>query len=121
MTPTLTELLDRYATLRDTIQGLDAERRTLADTIKAALQDGHTAQTDLYRAELRPAYTDDYPMPLYRDTFGDAAALEVSTIDPRRVRALIQAGELDPDHAAGIRVRTLKSVALHLIPLEPAP
>lgn len=59
--PHLTDLLDRYATLRDTILGLEAERDQLGAELKAALLDGETVQTDLYRAELRTSTTIEYP------------------------------------------------------------
>ena len=41
----LHELFDRYTVLRDTIQGLEAERDELGALIKAALQEGRPRPT----------------------------------------------------------------------------
>ncbi|GMA15938.1 hypothetical protein E5F05_07125 [Deinococcus metallilatus] len=113
--PTLEELLERYATLRDTLQGLELERDTLAAQIKAALAAGARAETDLYRAELKVSRRVEYPLDRFRDVFGDAAALEVATIDRKKAEALAKAGDLD-----GERLRELAVVkevrALVLIP-----
>lgn len=48
----LVEALERYATLRDTIQGLEVERDALASQLKEALTANPALrlQTDLYRA-----------------------------------------------------------------------
>lgn len=102
---TLTELLERYATLRDTILGLEAERDELGAQIKAALLDGEHAETDLYRATLKASRRVEYPLERFRDVFGDAAALEVASIDRRRADALVKAGDLD-----GERLRELAVV-----------
>ncbi|MFB9991726.1 hypothetical protein ACFFLM_07070 [Deinococcus oregonensis] len=92
---TLTELLERYAMLRDTMLGLEAEKEALGGQIKAALQTGEQAETDLYRATLKISRRVEYPMERFRETFGDAAALEVATIDRKKAEALAQAGDLD--------------------------
>ena len=94
--PTLDELLERYATLRDTLQGLELERDALAAQIKAALASGAHAETDLYRAELKVSRRVEYPLDRFRDVFGDAAALEVATIDRRKAETLAKSGDLDP-------------------------
>ncbi|UBV42596.1 hypothetical protein LAJ19_13365 [Deinococcus taeanensis] len=92
---TLSELLERYATLRDTLLGLEAERDELAGRIKAALLQGEAAETDLYRAALKVSRRVEYPLDRFREVFGDAAALEVASIDRRRAELLAQAGDLD--------------------------
>ena len=102
---TLTDLLERYATLRDTILGLEAERDELGAQIKAALLEGEHAETDLYRATLKASRRVEYPLERFREVFGDAAALEVATIDRRRADALVKAGDLD-----GERLRELAVV-----------
>lgn len=102
---TLTELLERYAMLRDTILGLETEKEELAARIKAALQAGKRAETDLYRATLKVSRRLDYPLERFREVFGDAAALEVATIDRRRADALARAGDLD-----GARLREIAEV-----------
>lgn len=111
----LSELLERYATLRDTIQGLETERDALGEQIKAALSGGRRAETELYRAHLRVSRRLSYPLERFREVFGDAAALEVATIDRRRAEALAQAGDLD-----GARLKDIAEVkevqALVLVP-----
>ncbi|MCD0157632.1 MULTISPECIES: hypothetical protein [unclassified Deinococcus] len=104
-TLTLSELLERYATLRDTILGLEAERDELGARVKAALLDGGQAETDLYRATLKVSRRVEYPLDRFREVFGDAAALEVATIDRRRAEALAKSGDLD-----GERLRELAVV-----------
>lgn len=91
----LHELLERYATLRDTILGLEAEKDELGKAIKTALQKGEKAETDLYRASLRITKRVEYPIDRFREIFGDAAALEASNIDRRKAEALAKAGDLD--------------------------
>lgn len=102
---TLSELLERYATLRDTILGLEAERDELGAQVKAALLDGGQAETDLYRATLKVSRRVEYPLDRFREVFGDAAALEVATVDRRRAEALAKSGDLD-----GERLRELAVV-----------
>ena len=91
----LHDLFDRYATLRDTIQGLEAEREELGAVIKAALLAGQTAESDIYRAVLKRSRRVEYPLSRFREVFGDAAALEVASIDKRRAEALAKAGDID--------------------------
>src|SRR4051794_39295442 len=93
----LHELFDRYTVLRDTIQGLEAERDELGAVIKAALQEGRQAETDLYRAVLKRSRRVEYPLARFREVFGDAAALEAASIDKKKAEALAKAGDLDPD------------------------
>lgn len=102
---TLSDLLERYATLRDTILGLEAERDELGARVKAALLGGEQAETDLYRATLKVSRRVEYPLDRFREVFGDAAALEVAAIDRRRAEALAKAGDLD-----GERLRELAVV-----------
>ena len=104
-TETLAELLDRYATLRDTIQGLETEKEELGAQIKEALLRGERAETELYRAHLRVSRRLEYPLERFREVFGDAAALEVAVVDRRRAEALARAGDLD-----GARLRDLAEV-----------
>lgn len=91
----LNDLFDRYATLRDTIQGLEAEREELGAVLKAALQAGQSAESDIYRAVLKRSKRVEYPIARFREVFGDAAALEVASIDKRRAEALARSGDLD--------------------------
>ena len=93
--PNLNELFDRYATLRDTIQGLEGEREELGAVIKAALLAGQSAETDLYRAALKRSRRLEYPVSRFREVFGDAATLEVASIDKKKAEALAKAGDLD--------------------------
>ncbi|SMB96089.1 hypothetical protein [Deinococcus hopiensis] len=113
--PTLEELLERYATLRDTLQGLELERDELAAQIKAALQTGARPETELYRAELKVSRRVEYPLDRFRDVFGDAAALEVASVDRKKAEALAKSGDLDAE-----RLRELALVkevqALVLVP-----
>lgn len=102
--PTLPELLERYAMLRDTIQGLEAEKEELGKAIKAALDAGEQAETDLYRAVLKVSRRVEYPLERFRETFGDAATLEVATIDRKKAEALALAGDLDGGQLRDIAV-----------------
>ncbi|CAM3892066.1 hypothetical protein [Deinococcus frigens] len=112
-TLTTQELLERYAMLRDTIQGLEAEREVLGAQLKAALAGGERAETDLYRAVLRVSRRIEYPLDRFREVFGDAAALEVATVDRKKADALAGAGDLDPDrlHELGV-VREIQVLTL---------
>ncbi len=91
----LQELLERYAMLRDTIQGLETEREALGAQLKAALASGEQAETDLYRAVLKVSRRVEYPLERFREVFGDAATLEVATVDRKKAEALAGAGDLD--------------------------
>ena len=111
---TLTDLLERYAMLRDTILGLETEKEDLAARIKAALQGGERAETDLYRATLKVSRRLEYPVERFREAFGDAAALEVATIDRRRADALARAGDLDSERLKDIAVvKETQALVLH--------
>lgn len=101
---TLTELLERYAMLRDTIQGLEAEKEELGKYIKAALDAGEHAETDLYRAALKVSRRIEYPLERFREVFGDAATLEVATIDRKKADALAQSGDLDGEQLRDLAV-----------------
>ncbi|MFC6592122.1 hypothetical protein ACFP81_08985 [Deinococcus lacus] len=113
--PGLNDLLERYAVLRDTLQGLELEKEELGKQIKAALLAGDHAETDLYRAELKVSRRLEYPLDRFREVFGDAAALEAATIDRRKAEALAKAGDLDAAQLRNLAVR--KEVhSLHLVP-----
>ncbi|WP_409996700.1 hypothetical protein [Deinococcus sp. Marseille-Q6407] len=112
---TLPQLLERYATLRDTVQGLEAEKEELGALIKQALANGEQAETDLYRAELKVSRRVEYPLDRFREVFGDAAALEAATIDRRRAEALARAGDLDADRLKNLGV-TKEIQVLRLVP-----
>ncbi|MGY2894633.1 hypothetical protein [Deinococcus sp. UYEF24] len=111
--PDLNELFDRYATLRDTIQGLEAEREELGAVIKAALLAGQSAETDIYRATLKRSRRLEYPLARFREVFGDAATLEVASIDKKKAEALAKAGDLDGDALANLaEVKEVVSLVL---------
>ena len=112
----LRDLLDRYATLRETIAGLEAEREELAVLIKGALKEGHLIETDLYRAELRTSRTTEYPVDRFRDVFGDAAALECATIDRKRADALAKSGDLNAEALRDLAVSRERTPSLVLVP-----
>ncbi|MBB6016568.1 hypothetical protein ACFP9V_15420 [Deinococcus radiopugnans] len=113
--PGLEELLERYAMLRDTIQGLEAEREALGAQLKAALASGERAETELYRAVLKVSRRVEYPLERFREVFGDAAALEVATVDRKKADALAGAGDLDPE-----RLRELGVVReIQVLTLQP--
>lgn len=96
-TLTLEEKLERFATLRDTITGLEEEKRALGDGIKAAMLRGDRPETDLYAARLQITRKVTYPLDQFRDLYGDAAAFEVAAIDTKKVKALVEAGDLDTE------------------------
>ena len=109
----LHELFDRYTVLRDTIQGLEAERDELGVLIKAALQEGRQAETDLYRAVLKRSRRVEYPLDRFREVFGDAATLEAASIDKKKAEALAKAGDLDPEQLQALaEVREVVSLVL---------
>lgn len=91
---TLDEKLERFAMLRDTISGLEEEKAALSNDIKAAMLDGHQPEPELYRARLQTTRKVSYPLDQFRDLYGDAAAFEVAVIDSKKVKALIDAGDL---------------------------
>ena len=111
--PDLNELLDRYAVLRDTVQGLEAEREELGTVIKAALLAGQRAETDIYRATLKRSRRLEYPVQRFREVFGDAATLEVASVDKKKAEALANAGDLDRDALANLaEVKEVVSLVL---------
>ncbi|WP_043802448.1 hypothetical protein [Deinococcus gobiensis] len=113
--PSLAELLERYATLRDTLLGLEAEKEELGKHIKVALEGGEQAETELYRAVLKVQRRVEYPIERFRETFGDAAALEVAVVDKRRAEALAKAGDLDGERLRDVAV-VRETQALVLLP-----
>ncbi|GHG04396.1 hypothetical protein GCM10017783_16260 [Deinococcus piscis] len=114
-TMTLPQLLERYAMLRDTVQGLEAEKEELGALIKQALAAGESAETDLYRAELKVSRRIEYPLDRFREVFGDAAALEAASIDRRKAEALARAGDLDGERLKNLAVSKEIQV-LRLVP-----
>lgn len=109
----LAELLERYAMLRDTLLGLEAEKEALGKEIKAALVAGEQAETDLYRATLKVTRRTEYPIERFREVFGDAAALEVASIDKKKAEALAKAGDLDGQQLKALaEVREIQSLVL---------
>ncbi len=98
----LEEKLERYAMLKDSISGIEAEIKSLGLEIKEAMSRGARPKTELYEAVLRTTYKRTYPVDKFRAIYGDAATLEVSTIDAKKVQALVKAGDLDHKPLAGI-------------------
>lgn len=114
---TLEEKLERYATLRDTLAGLEAEKDALGAEIKAAMLAGAKPVSSLYRAALHPNRKVTYPLSAFREAFGDAATLEVATINPKRVAELVKAGDLDAQAVEGIAEVEVRQY-LYLKPLD---
>jgi hypothetical protein len=112
----LVEALERYATLRDTIQGLEVERDALASQLKEALtaDPALRLQTDLYRADVRKSMVTTYPTERFREVFGDAATLEVSVVDKKKADALVKAGELDGAALNALAVTKERAISLVL-------
>lgn len=92
---TLDEKLERFAVLRDTMEGLRAEKDALAEEIKAEMLKGAKPECELYWADLRTQRTPVYPVERFREVYGDAATFEVAKIDNVRVKELVKAGDLD--------------------------
>lgn len=115
---TLSELLDEYVTLRDTVTSLTAQKDELAAQLKAALQGGQEVTCDLYRAELRHSYTSEISVPDYRQMFGDTATLEVAQVNVKAVERLVKNGAIDPELVQAITRRRQRSLSLHLVALE---
>lgn len=111
----LIEMLDRYSTLRDTIQGLKTEQDELGKKIKEALARGADIETDLYHAQLKVSRRLEYPVASFRETFGDSMALEVASIDRKKVEALAKTGDLDGEQLAKL-AKVTEIHSLHLIP-----
>ncbi|MFC3860339.1 hypothetical protein ACFOPQ_06120 [Deinococcus antarcticus] len=82
---TLDEKLERFAVLRDTIEGLRAEKDELGEEIMAAMLQGTTPECDPYCADLRTIRTPLYPIDRFREVYGDAAIFEVALIDNKKV------------------------------------
>jgi hypothetical protein len=99
--------------LRNTIAGLEAEKMVLGDDIKDAMLQGQTPETDLYRARLQNTREVSYPVDSFRDLCGDAAMFEVATIDPKKVKTLIEAGDLDAKSLDGMcEIREQRALCL---------
>ncbi|CAM3474536.1 hypothetical protein DESA109040_14120 [Deinococcus saxicola] len=94
----LGEKLERFAMLRDTIQGLETERAELGAEIKAVMLQGARVECELYRARLQTSHKVTYPVDRFREVYGDAATLEVLQVMNKRVRELVEAGDLDGQH-----------------------
>jgi hypothetical protein len=116
----LVEALERYATLRDTIQGLEVERDALATQLKEALTADPTLrlQTDLYRADVRKSMATTYPLERFREVFGDAATLEVSVVDKKKADARVKAGELDGAALNALAVTKERAISLVLTAVD---
>lgn len=112
----LVEALERYATLRDTIQGLEVERDALAAQLKEALtaDPALRLQTKLYRADVRKSMVTTYPTERFREVFGDTATLEVSVVDKKKADALVKAGELDGAALKALAVTKERAISLVL-------
>ncbi|AWN24370.1 hypothetical protein DKM44_15000 [Deinococcus irradiatisoli] len=111
--PSLSDLLERYATLRDTILSLENEKNELGELIKAALLRGERAETELYRSSVRVQKRLEYPLERFREVFGDAAALEAASIDRKKAEALARAGDLDPERLREIAlVKEIQALVL---------
>ncbi|AFD26539.1 hypothetical protein DGo_CA2612 [Deinococcus gobiensis I-0] len=80
-----------------------------------ALEGGEQAETELYRAVLKVQRRVEYPIERFRETFGDAAALEVAVVDKRRAEALAKAGDLDGERLRDVAV-VRETQALVLLP-----
>lgn len=112
-TLSLDEVLERYATLRDTIISLTDEKERLGEVIKEALSRGEKPQSELYSAEIKVQRRMEYPIDRFREVFGDAAALEVANIDKKKADALAQAGDLDGEKLRALaQVRTIQALVL---------
>ncbi len=112
-TLSLNDVLERYATLRDTILGLEDEKNKLGEVIKQALLRGEQAESDLYRASIKVQRRVEYPTQHFREVFGDAAALEVSTIDKKTAEALARAGDLDASKLRSIaKIKEVSALVL---------
>lgn len=111
---TLDEKLERYALLRDTIEGLQAEKDALGVEIKGAMLSGAQPECELYRARLQTTRTPTYPVDRFREVYGDAVTFEAARIDNRRVKELVKAGDLDGAPLENIAVM-IERRALYLI------
>lgn len=111
---TLDEKLERYAMLRDTIEGLQAEKDALGVEIKGAMLSGARPECELYRARLQTTRTPTYPVDRFREVYGDAATFEAARIDNRRVKELVKAGDLDGAPLEDIALMTDRH-ALYLV------
>lgn len=116
---TLDEKLERFAVLRDTIEGLRAEKDALGEEIKAAMLKGAKPECDLYRADLRTTRTPLYPVDRFREVYGDAATFEAAQIDNKKVKELVKSGDLDGTPLESIAVMQERH-ALYLVPQEHA-
>ncbi len=116
----LVEALERYATLRDTIQDLEVERDALAVQLKEALtaDPALRLQTGLYRADVRKSMATTYPLERFREVFGDAATLEVSVVDKKKADALVKAGELDGATLNALAVTKERAISLVLTAVD---
>lgn len=99
---TLSELLERYVTLRDTIESLEHEKKELGEQIKAALAAGNAVSSAEHESQLQHRKRLSYPMADFRAAFGDELALEAASIDRKKAAELAAAGRIDPERLSGI-------------------
>lgn len=92
-------------------------REELGLLLKTALLSRRSAETTLYRAALKRSRVIEYPIDRSRETFSDAAALEVSTINKKLADASVESGDLDATQLAALAITRERTPALTLVPV----
>ena len=105
---------ERYQQLRATIGPLEKELDALAPLIRADLQQGHLLHSDTHRAELQASQTASIPVTAFVTQFGSSVALRVASIDNRKVKQLVDRGELAAELVAEITELKARTPALVL-------
>ena len=108
------EKFDRYATLRDTRMGIEAEMDSLNADIKAHLAAGGAVSNELYEGMLRQTTRTEYPVDTFRAAFGDETTLALSSVNNKLVKSAIENGTITAEAAAEVAVHVPGAVSLML-------
>ena len=105
---------ERYQVLRASLAPIEKELDALAPLIRTDLQNGHTLHNETHRAELQASLTASIPVAAFVTQFGLAIALRVASIDNRKVKQLVDRGELSAELVAEITELKARTPALVL-------
>lgn len=114
------ERLARYEELRCLLAPLEAEKDALNALIKEDLQSGTEVRNASVHAVLKTSNSTTYPLQAFVAQFGAERALEVATIDPKKVQALVKGRQLNADEVKEVALVVPRSTALVIELLDKA-
>jgi len=117
----LEAVFSRFIALRDTIQGLEAEKNELAEYIKEHVLAGDTAVVMDMKPVVVPNRKRVIPFDVFRETFGEELAATCATIDVKAADALVTRGEVSADALKGITGYVETKPALYVRPAVDGP